>query len=173
MPQIEVTFDIDANGILNVSAKDKATNKEQKITIQGSTGLSDEEIDRMVKDAEAHKADDEKRKNLVEAKNQAENLVYTTEKTLKDLGDKVDSAKKSEAENLANELKELIKTSQNTDEIKSKSDALNAKLQEIGAAAYQQSGAQAQPNPEGPKDDSKGPDKKNDDDVIEGQVENN
>ncbi len=173
MPQIEVTFDIDANGILNVSAKDKATNKEQKITIQGSTGLSDAEIERMVKDAEAHKAEDEKRKNLVEAKNHAENLVYTTEKTLKDLGAKVDAAKKSEAEGLASELKELIKTSQNADEIKSKTDALSAKIQEIGAAAYQQSGAQANPNPEGPKNDSKGSDKKNDDDVIEGQVENN
>lgn len=171
MPQIEVTFDIDANGILNVSAKDKATNKEQKITIQGSTGLSDEEIEKMVKDAEAHKAEDEKRKSLVEAKNHAENLVYTTEKTLKDLGDKVDATKKSEAEALANELKEMVKTSQNVEELKAKTDALNAKLQEIGAAAYQQSGAQATPNTEEPKKDESGDKKKNDEDVIEGTVE--
>jgi molecular chaperone DnaK len=174
MPQIEVTFDIDANGILNVSAKDKATNKEQKITIQGSTGLSDEEIEKMVKDAEAHKADDEKRKVLVEAKNQAENMVYLTEKTLKDLGDKVDAGKKSEAETLANELRELLKTSQNSDELKAKTDALSAKVQEIGAAAYQQAGAEAQPTPEEPKGDANGSDdKKKDEDIIEGEVDNN
>ncbi len=171
VPQIEVTFDIDANGILNVSAKDKATNKEQKITIQGSTGLSDEEIDKMVKDAESHKAEDEKRKQLVEVKNQAENLVYTTEKSIKDLGDKVDATKKAEAEKMASELKELLKTSQNADELKAKTDALSAKLQEIGAAAYQQAGTQAQPQPE--NDQPKGDNKKPDEDVIEGQVEEN
>lgn len=176
MPQIEVTFDIDANGILNVSAKDKATNKEQKITIQGSTGLSDEEIEKMVKDAEAHKAEDEKRKKLVEAKNTAENLVYTTEKSLKDLGDKVDATKKTEAETLVNELKELVKTSQDADELKKKTDELSAKIQEIGASAYQQEQQQA-PNTDSSesKDEDqngKGDEKKGDDDeVIEGEVE--
>lgn len=140
MPQIEVKFDIDANGILNVSAKDKATNKEQKITIQGSTGLSDEEIDKMVKDAEAHKAEDEQKKNLIEAKNTAENIAYTTEKTLKDAGDKVDAAKKSELEKMAADLREMIKTSTNADEIKSKTEELSRKLQEVGASMYGQAG---------------------------------
>lgn len=177
MPQIEVSFDIDANGILNVSAKDKATNKEQKITIQGSTGLSEEEIDKMVKDAEAHKAEDEKRKALVETKNQAENLVYTSEKTIKDLGDKIEADKKAEIEKMSNELKELVKTSQETEEIKTKTDALSAKLQEIGAAAYQQAqqaeGQTAQPDSE-TKGENKSKGEKGKDgeeEVIEGEVE--
>ena len=98
MPQIEVTFDIDANGIVNVSAKDKATGKEQQIRIQASGGLSDAEIDKMVKEAEANAADDKKRKDLVEAKNQAEGLIHSTNKTLAEFGDKVSAADKSAIE---------------------------------------------------------------------------
>lgn len=138
IPQIEVTFDIDANGILNVSAKDKGTGKEQKITIQGSTGLSDEEINKMVNDAELHKQEDEKRKQLVEAKNIAENTVYTTEKSIKDFADKIDDDQKTELQKLADELKELIKTSDNAEELKTKTDELSNKLQEIGSKVYQQ-----------------------------------
>ncbi len=136
IPQIEVTFDIDANGILHVTAKDKATGKEQKITIQGSTGLSDEEIDKMVKEAEAHKAEDEKKKQLIEAKNTAENITYTAEKTIKDAGDKIDSSKKEEIEKMVKDLRELVKTSNETDKIKEETEKLSTKLQEIGAEMY-------------------------------------
>ncbi len=106
-PQIEVTFDIDANGILNVSAKDKATGKEQSIVIKASSGLSDEEIEAMVKDAEAHAEEDKKARELVDARNQADALVHATEKSLKDYGDKVDAAEKSKVEGLLAELKEV------------------------------------------------------------------
>jgi molecular chaperone DnaK len=98
VPQIEVTFDIDANGIVNVSAKDLATSKEQSIQITASSGLSKEEIDRLVKDAELHSEEDKKTKELVEARNQADSLIYATEKSIKDLGEKVDASTKSNIE---------------------------------------------------------------------------
>lgn len=169
MPQIEVKFDIDANGILNVSAKDKSTGKEQHITIQGSTGLSDEEIESMVKDAEAHKSDDEKRKKLAEAKNIAENLTYTVEKTLKDAGNKVDSAKKDEVTKMSEELKELVKTSDNPDEIKAKTDVLSQKLQEVGAAIHQQE--QPEQKPGDTSDKGKSDKEPEEGEVVEGEVE--
>ena len=110
MPQIEVTFDIDANGILHVSAKDKATNKEQSIVIKSAGGLSDEEIDKMVKDAEEHAESDKAFQALATAKNQADNLIYTTEKTLKDLkDDQVSDDERSAIENAISELKEAVK----------------------------------------------------------------
>ncbi len=109
MPQIEVSFDIDANGILNVSAKDKATNKEQKITIKASSGLSKEDIERMVKDAEVHAEEDRKARELVNARNQADNLVHATEKTLKELGDKVTGEERASIEAAVRDLKEVIK----------------------------------------------------------------
>ncbi|MGH8278575.1 MAG: molecular chaperone DnaK [Gammaproteobacteria bacterium] len=109
VPQVEVTFDIDANGILNVSAKDKATNKEQKITIKASSGLSKGDIERMVKEAEAHAAEDKKARELVDARNQAENLVHATEKSLKELGDKVSGEERARIESAASDLKDAIK----------------------------------------------------------------
>ncbi|MBU6470331.1 MAG: molecular chaperone DnaK [Gammaproteobacteria bacterium] len=109
VPQVEVTFDIDANGILNVSAKDKATNKEQKITIKASSGLSKEDIERMVKDAEAHAAEDKKARELVDTRNQAENLVHATEKSLKELGDKVSGEERARLESAISDLKDVIK----------------------------------------------------------------
>src|SRR5690606_38206787 len=109
MPQIEVTFDIDANGILNVSAKDKATGKEQKIVIKASSGLSEEEIQRMVQDAEAHAAEDEKFRELVNLKNQGDALVHATEKSLTDLGDKVPADERAKVESALAELKEALK----------------------------------------------------------------
>ncbi|MCH8806277.1 MAG: Hsp70 family protein, partial [Planctomycetes bacterium] len=109
-PQIEVTFDIDANGILNVSAKDLGTGKEQKIEIKSSSGLSEDEVERMVKDAEAHADDDKKQRKLVDLRNQADQLVYATEKTLKEHGDKVDAAARGEIEQAINQLKEAQKT---------------------------------------------------------------
>ena len=177
IPQIEVKFDIDANGILNVSAKDKATGKEQHITIQGSTGLDDTEIEKMVKDAETHKADDEKRKKLIETKNVAENIAYTTEKTLKDAGDKVEKNKKEELEKLAIELRNLIKTSQETDELKKKSDELSAKLQEVGALLNKQQSPSDQPvngeasNQPGTEDNKGEKPEGEEGEVVEGEVE--
>ena len=173
IPQVEVTFDLDANGILNVSAKDKASGKVQKITIQGSTGLSDDEIKRMVQEAEKHKDEDLKRKKLAEVKNTGENLIYTAEKTLKDGADKVAADKKESAEKLIAELKETLKTSQEPDAIQSKTDELSKLIQEIGAAMYQQPNAE---NPQGsgatPNDQNQsGQNPKTDGDVVEGTVE--
>src|SRR5690606_23040187 len=145
IPQIEVTFDIDANGIVNVSALDKGTGKSQKITITSSSGLSDEEIDRMMKEAEAHAEEDRKRKELVEIRNEADQLVYTVEKTLKDLGDKVDQAEIDKA----NEAKEAVKKALETDDveqIKQAKDSLNEIVQQLSVKLYEQAQAeQGQP----------------------------
>ena len=142
MPQIEVTFDIDANGIVNVSAKDKATNKEQAIRIQASGGLSDADIEKMVKDAEANAEADKKKKELVEAKNQAEGLIHTTEKTLKENSDKISSADKEAIESAITDLKSVLE-SEDTEAIKSKSDALMQASLKLGEAMYKAQGAAA------------------------------
>ena len=143
MPQIEVTFDIDANGIVSVSAKDKATGKEQQIRIQASGGLSDSDIDRMVKDAEAHAADDKKRKEAVEARNHADGLVHSTEKNLKEFGDKVPADQKTKIEADVKALKDVL-DSGDAELIKSKTEALTASAMKLGEAMYkaQQEGAQ-------------------------------
>ncbi len=139
VPQIEVTFKIDANGILNVTAKDKATGKEQGITITASTSLEDEEIEKMVKDAKRHAEEDKKKVERVETKNNAETLSFQVEKTLKDLGDKIDKTKKEPIEKLNKELKEMVtKEDFDIDEVKKKTEELSSKIQEIGAQAYQQ-----------------------------------
>lgn len=143
VPQIEVIFDIDASGILNVSAKDKATNKEQKITISGSTGLSKEEVERMTKEAEVHAEEDKKRKEGIEIRNNADTLVYSTEKTLKEQGDKVPEDVKKQVEEKLNDLKESLKGTDSAD-IKTKGDALGEVLQKVGAAMYQQPGQSGQ-----------------------------
>lgn len=135
VPQVEVTFDIDANGILNVSAKDKATNKEQKITITGSTGLNKEEVEKMTKEAEAHAEEDKKKKEGIEIKNQADTLVYTAEKSLKDAGEKVPSDVRTDVEQKLNDLKGVIQTA-TPEDLKPKMDALSDALQKIGAAMY-------------------------------------
>jgi molecular chaperone DnaK len=174
IPQVEVKFDIDANGILHVSAKDKASGKEQKITIQGSTGLSDEEINQMVNDAEKHKEEDAKKKKLIEAKNMAESLIYTSEKTISDNKDKIDATKITELEGKISELKELLKTSQEEEVIKSKTEELSKLLQEIGASLYQNPNNAQGPNasePNGSKPDANNGSSKNDGDVVEGTVE--
>ena len=136
IPQIEVTFDIDANGILHVAAKDKATNKEQSIRITSSSGLSKEEIERMKSDAQSHAADDRKRKEQVEVRNQADNLVFQTRKQLKDLGDKMPGETKSKVELAANALEEAIKTD-NEAEIKAKMEQLNNAWNEASSQMYQ------------------------------------
>ncbi len=139
VPQIEVKFDIDANGIVNVSAKDLGTGKEQQITISGSTALNDDEIDKMVKDAESHAAEDAKRKEEVEVKNNADALVYGTEKTLNDLGDKVPADLKSNIEAAVADLKSAIESG-NVDDIKTKQSALQEASMKLGEIAYAQGG---------------------------------
>ena len=137
VPQIEVTFDIDANGIVNVKAKDLGTNKEQTITITGSTGLSDEEIDKMVKEAEANKEADNKRKEEADLRNEAEQTIFATEKAIKDLGDKVDAADKEKAEKEIAELKELL-TKDDLDAIKAKKEELNETAMKLATKVYEE-----------------------------------
>jgi len=161
VPQIEVTFDIDADGILHVSAKDKATGREQKITITASSGLSKNEIDRMVREAEQHAADDKARKEQVEQRNQADTMAYTAEKALKDLGDKVPAATRSDVESKIQAVREALKGS-DLAEIRRTSDALSQALQQLGSAAYQQGGeTPPQGGPQGGKGD--------DDSTVEGE----
>ncbi len=147
VPQIEVTFDIDANGILNVKAKDKGTNKEQAITIQGSTGLSKEEVEKLRKDAELHAAEDKQKKELIEARNVAENLAYAAEKALKDGGAKVPAEVRTDVEAKVNDVKTAVK-SDNKGTIETSSKALSDAMQKIGQAAYQQA-PQGQPGAQG------------------------
>lgn len=137
VPQIEVSFDIDANGILNVSAKDKASGKEQKITIKGSTGLSDEEVEKIKKDAEKHAEQDKLKKEKVEARNQADTLIFTAEKTLKDAGDKLKKQDKEKIEKKIKDLKDNLDKA-DKDELKAKTKDLSESLQKLGAAMYQQ-----------------------------------
>ena len=151
VPQIEVTFDIDANGIVHVSAKDMGTGKEQHIQIQSSSGLSEDEINRMVKDAEANAEADKKKRESVDARNEADSLVYQTEKTLKDMGDKVTAQDKEAIEKASNELKEALK-GDNVEDIKKKTEALKQASYKIAEEMYKQQAAQgaaggAGPNP--------------------------
>ena len=143
VPRIEVAFDIDANGIVNVSAKDLGTGKEQKITITSSSGLDQSEIDRMVKEAAAHEAEDKKRKEGIEAKNNADSLVYQAEKTLKEVGDKADQTKVSEVKDKIAALKEALK-SEDTEQIKAASEALTKPLYDLTGDMYKQAEAQQQ-----------------------------
>src|SRR5690606_3044774 len=136
MPQVEVTFDIDANGIVNVSAKDKATGKEQQIRIQASGGLSDDEIQQMVKDAEQHASEDKKRRELVEAKNHAEALIHSTEKTLSELGEKVAQSDKSTVEAAIADLRSAME-GDDIEDIRQKTDALAQASMKLGEAMYQ------------------------------------
>jgi len=141
MPQIEVTFDIDANGIVNVSAKDQGTGKEQSIKITASSGLSEDEIDRLVKDAEMHAEEDKQKKELVEAKNMADSLVYTTEKTIKEAGDKLDEASKANINTAIENLKKAME-GDNADEIKQKTDELTQASHKLAEAMYSQASQQ-------------------------------
>jgi molecular chaperone DnaK len=170
IPQIEVTFDIDANGILKVTALDKATNRSQHITITASSGLNDTEVDKMRREAETHADEDKKRKELIEARNHADNMVYTTEKTLRDYGDKIPADKKAQAEEKAATVKKAME-SNDLDSIKRATDDLGNVLQQLGASMYQQPGAagpDAGPTGGGNNGPSGGPD----DDVVEGEFKN-
>ena len=174
VPQIEVKFDIDANGIVNVTAKDLGTNKEQSITITSSTNLSDEEVEKMRKEAEENKEADEKRKEEAEVKNDAEQLVFQTEKSIKDLGDKVDKKEKEEAENLIKDLKEALEKD-DIDDIKNKKDKLQEKAMSLATKVYEQAAKERQT--ESDKKDDKNNDKEEDkkskksDDVEEADIE--
>lgn len=171
VPQIEVTFDIDANGILNVSAKDKATGKEQSIVIKASTGLSDDEVQQMMKDAEAHKEQDKKFHELVSARNQADSLIHATEKSMKDLGDKVTADEKSKAESIIAELKELVK-GEDKDAIEAKTKELTEVSGKIAEKAYAQGqgeAADAAGASNGHKQDASGNAKE--DDVVDAEFE--
>jgi len=163
IPQVEVTFDIDANGILNVTAKDKASGKEQKVTITASTNLNKNDIDRMVNEARSHEAEDKKRREMIDAKNTADSLVYQTEKALRDLGDKVPSAERGEIESKISDLKSAAQ-SVDLSRIQKASES----VQQAFHALSQQLYAQGQPQPEAPGGPSTPP--TGDGDVIDGEV---
>jgi len=177
IPQIEVTFDIDANGILTVKAKDKATNKEQMITIKGAVGLSDEEIKQAQAEAEKYAEQDQQKKEQVEARNQADNLVFSAEKTLKDAGDKVKPEDKEKVETEVKNVKEVLaKEGATKEEIQKSADKLSEELQKVGAAMYQtqqQAGSEARPEPaegEEKKEETTDKTSKDKDKAEEGEV---
>ena len=148
MPQVEVSFDIDANGILNVSAKDKATGKEQKIIIKASSGINEEEIKRMVRDAEAHAEEDKRFRELVDTRNKADGMIHTVEKTVKDLGDKVDAGERAKVESAISDLRTALK-SDDKNVIEKKTEALAQASASIAQKAYaaNQGGAQGASGP--------------------------
>jgi molecular chaperone DnaK len=166
VPQIEVTFDIDANGILDVAAKDKATGKEQKITITASTNLDKSDIEKMVEEAATNRTADQQRKEMIELRNQADSLAYQAEKLLKDMGDKVPADQRGQVEAKINDLREAIQSDDKTRMQKSM-EALQSDLQAIGQAAYQQDG-QAPGATSGPQS-SNGGSGPEDEDVVEGE----
>ena len=167
VPQIEVTFDIDANGIVNVSAKDKGTGKEQKIQIQASGGLSDDEIEKMVKDAEANKDADKKKRESVDVRNQADTLIHSTEKNIKEHGSKISDAEKKAIEDGSNALKEALK-GEDVEDIKKKTETLVQASMKLGEAIYK---SQQGTKPESNKDDGKDEKGKKDDNVVDADFE--
>ena len=167
VPQIEVTFDIDANGIVNVSAKDKGTGKEQKIQIQASGGLSDEEIEKMVKDAEANKETDKKKRESVDVRNQADTLIHSTEKNLKEHGSKISDADKKAIEDGSSALKEALK-GEDTEDIKKKTETLVQASMKLGEAIYK---SQQSTKPDSAKDEGKDEKEKKDDNVVDADFE--
>jgi molecular chaperone DnaK len=170
VPQIEVTFDINANGILEVTAQDKATGRSQNITITASSGLSEDEVERMRQEAEVHAEEDRKRRELIEAKNRADNMVYSAEKTIKDLGDKVPGDLKGKVEDAAAKVRE-VKEGDDLNAINSATDALAEVLQQLGSAAYQAQ-QQAEGQPAGSDSSGgKSPDEgsSDDEDVVDGE----
>jgi molecular chaperone DnaK len=152
VPQVEVTFDIDANGIVNVSARDKATNKEQSIRIQANGGLSDADIEAMVREAEANAEDDKKRKELIEARNHAQSLIHTTEKAMAEHGDKVGGAEKTAIETALADLKTEV-DGENVEAINAKTQTLMQASMKLGEAMYQSSQAEASAAPSEPAQD--------------------
>lgn len=182
VPQIEVTFDLDASGILNVKAKDKATGREQSIKITGSTGLTKDEVERMTKEAEIHAAEDQTKKERIEARNATDNLIFTAEKTLKEAGEKVSAELKKEVEDKIAALKSILE-SETKEELEIKNKDLSDSLQKVGQAMYGSTGpapegeqteegsSQAGPKePKGEKGDYEEKGKKTEGEVEEGEV---
>ena len=168
MPQIEVAFDIDANGILHVSAKDKATGKEQKIKIQAATGLSDSDIEKMVKDAEEHAEEDRKFDELVKARNQGDAMIHATEKSMKEMGDKVEPDEKTAIDAAIADLREALKTN-DKEAIDEKTQALTQASGKMAEKMYaQQPGAEGQPGEQAEQDASAKPE---DDNVVDAEFE--
>ena len=174
MPQVEVTFDIDANGIVQVSAKDKGTGKEQQIRIQASGGLSDAEVEKMVKDAEAHASEDKQKRELIETRNQAEALVHTTERTLKESGEKLPAADKAAAESAVTALREVM-TGEDLETIKTRTEALSQASMKLGEAIYKSTAEAAQAGGDageaGPGPGSAGTGAGKDDNVVDADFE--
>ena len=168
VPQIEVTFDIDANGIVNVKAKDLGTNKEQSITITATNTLTDEEIDKMMKEAEANKEADNKKKEEADVKNDAEQVVFMTEKAIKDLGEKITDKEKKEAEKLIEKTKKALEGS-DIEEIKSAKDELLTKANELATKVYEEA-AKANQNTENAEESESSKEDKNDD-VVDAEYE--
>ena len=167
VPQIEVTFDIDANGIVNVKAKDLGTQKEQSITITASNTLSDEEIDKMMKEAEAHKEEDNKRKEVADTKNEAEQVIFMTEKAIKDLGEKVTDKDKEEAEKLIEKTKKALE-GEDLEAIKNAKEELLKKANELATKVYEEAAKQNQgQTQEAKSEDSQ--ETKNKDDVVDAE----
>jgi molecular chaperone DnaK len=169
MPQIEVTFDIDANGIVHVSAKDLGTGKEQSIKITASSGLSEEEIQKLVKDAELHAEDDKKKKALVDARNHADSLIYQTEKSMRELGDKVDSSLKSTVEGAIESLKKAMEGT-DTEEIKRQTEELTQTSHKLAEAMYAKAAGAGQAGEQagGPSGEAEAPP---DEDVVDADFE--
>jgi len=170
VPQIEVNFDIDANGILHVSAKDKATGKEQSITIKASSGLSDDEINNMVKDAEAHADEDRKFHELVEVRNQADNLIHATKKSLDDLADQVEADEKTQIEAAIEELQTALK-GEDKDEVEAKTKALSEKAGKLAERAYAAQQAEAGGAAAGAAEGEQPADNATADDVVDAEFE--
>ena len=168
VPQIEVTFDIDANGIVNVKAKDLGTNKEQSITITATNTLTDEEIDKMMKEAEANKEEDNKKKEAADAKNEAEQVIFMTEKAIKDLGDKVTDKDKKEAEDLIEKTKKALE-GEDIEKIKDAKDELLKKANELATKVYEEAAKQQGQTEEAEPDEKE--DKKSKDDVVDAEYE--
>ena len=173
VPQIEVTFDIDANGILNVTAADKATGRSQKITITASSGLSEQEVEKMKKEAEEHADEDKKRKELIEVRNNADNAAYTAEKLLRDSGDKIDDAVKNDINDKIVKLRETM-NGEDTAVIRKQTEELGQAVQAVGASMYQQQQAGGQETGEagqaGPSGESS--DGPSDEDIVDGEFKN-
>jgi molecular chaperone DnaK len=167
MPQIEVTFDIDANGILHVSAKDLGTGKEQSIRITASSGLIEEEIKRMMRDADAHVEEDKRKKQLAEARNEADTLIYTVEKSLRDYGDKLDESERKEITDALERCKKVKDTSNEVSEIKSATEDLTRKSHKLAEHIYRATGAQAGAEATGAQAGAKGPEEE----VVEAEFE--
>ncbi len=164
IPQVEVTFDIDADGILGVSAKDKATGREQKITIKPSSGLTKDEIDRMVRQAREHESEDQRQRERIEARNSADSLVYSAEKSLRDLGDKVPGNVRQDVESKIQQLRSVMQTD-DVDAIRARTEELSTALQQIGAGMYEQSGQAGPSGPDGGSEPGGAPEEE---DVVEG-----